>query len=89
MTHQVNSVSSSIISVLQPLTDVAGVFLNEQLHLLAMILRSPKLEKARFKGYATMTRAIYIEAIKSYTDAVKETFRQIRIIENYDYSSRN
>jgi hypothetical protein len=29
-----------------------------------------------------MTRAIYIEAIESYTDAVKETFRQIRIIEN-------
>jgi hypothetical protein len=67
---------------LKPLTDVAGVFLNEQLHLLAMVLRSPKWEKVRFEGYATMTRAIYIEAIESYTDAVQETFRQICIIEN-------
>jgi hypothetical protein len=84
LTHQVNSVSSSIISVLKPQTYVAGVFLNEQLHSLAMVLfwRSPKLEKVRFEGYATMTRAIYIEAIEFYTDAVKETFRQIRIIEN-------
>lgn len=69
---------------MKPQTDVAGVFLNEQLHLLAMVLllRSPKLEKVRFEGYATMTRAIYIEAIKFYTDAVQETFRQICIIEN-------